>query len=234
MKRNPFLLIVILIITGFCFNSFGEEEKSLKYVVLLGASVGKAWNISALPERVGTQDYIIEYVRGGGFDKSNTLKRIVSREVNKPDAVFIKECAAYFPGDLQHYKSLVVSWIKICREANVVPILATVVPVTRLHSFKKILIDIVKGRDPFTDGNPFDNNRNNAILEYNNWILRFAEQGELSVLDMEAALRYSDTNRFLREDFAKLDGLHVNLKAYTHLDRIVIPTLKNVRWEYEN
>jgi lysophospholipase L1-like esterase len=234
MKKFPFLLVILFAVFVFCLYVSAEEVKSPRHVVLLGASVGQAWNISALPERIGTQDFVFEYVRGGGFDKTNALKRIVSREENRPDVVFIKECAAYFPGDFERYKNLVKTWVEICQEADVTPILATVVPVTRLHSFKKILIDIVKGRDPFVDGNPFDNNRNKAILDFNDWIRLYAEKEGLAVLDMEDALRYSEMNRFLREDFAKLDGLHVNTKGFVNLDRIVIPTLKNVRWENQN
>ena len=230
MKRLSFLFVVSAMIFVLCAFLLGQEEKGQRYVVLLGASVGQAWNISALPERIGIQDFVFEYVRGGGFDKTNTLKRLISREEKKPDAIFIKECAAYFPGDIEHYKNLMKKWIELCQKEGIVPIPATVVPVTRLHSFKVILIDIVKGRDPFRYGNPFDNTRNKAILDFNDWIRIYAEENGLAVLDMEAALRYSETNRYLRESFAKLDGLHLNGTGYVYLDRIVIPTLNKVRW----
>jgi hypothetical protein len=47
-------------------------------------------------------------------------------------------------------------------------------------------------------------------------------------------VRYSEKNRFLREDLARLDGLHINAKAYTILDQIVISALKTVNWTGKN
>ena len=205
-----------------------------KHVLLLGASIGKAWNIPSLDERNHTNDFTFEYIHGGGFDKSKSLKSILSRRKKKPDAIFIKECAAWFPGDLQHYKSLMKQWITECHEANVIPIPTTVVPVTRLHSLKKFMIDILKGRNPFKSGSPFRNSRNRAILEYNNWIKTYCQELGLSVLDLEGAVRYSEKNRFLREDLAKLDGLHINTKAYAILDQIVISGLETVKWTGKN
>ena len=77
-----------------------------KHVLLLGASVGKAWEIEGLSRRLGLKDYRFEYVGKYDFDKTDALKAILARKENRPDAVFIKECAAYFPGDLEKYKKL--------------------------------------------------------------------------------------------------------------------------------
>lgn len=219
-------------IEGECKDiALNYSSKEQKHIVLLGASVGRAWNISLLPDRINNWDYFFEYVGGGGFDKSSRLKKILSRRENKPDAIFIKECAAYFPGDLKYFKNLMKQWIKECREADVIPIPTTVVPVTRLHSFKQILIDIVKRRKFFRFGNPFKNRRNKAIIGFNEWIRMYSKKYGLSVLDLEVAVRYSEKNRYLREDFAEVDGLHLNSKAYKILDQIVIPYLETVDWE---
>ncbi len=209
-------------------SDYGNKQR---HIVLLGASVGKAWNISQLPQRIDNSDYVFEYVQHGGFDKSETLNKIISRKKNKPDAIFIKECAAYFPGDIAQYKILMKKWIHTSLESDVIPIPVTVVPVTRLHPFKKIPIDIIKGRNPFKADNPFKSIKNATILEYNDWIRRYSEQKGLSVLDLEAAVRYSEDNRYLREDLARIDGLHINSKAYKILDKIVIPILITIHWE---
>ena len=199
-----------------------------KLVLLIGASIGRHWNFSSLPERIDNSDVVFEYVPGGGFDKSDTLKNVLSRKENKPNVILLKECAAYFPGEMSAYKDLMMKWISDCIEADVVPIPATVVPVTRLHSFKQIMIDVLKRRNPFRYGNPFTQKRNRAILAYNDWIREYCNQKGLALLDLEAAVRYSEKNRYLREDFAKIDGLHLNNKAYKVLDQIVIPTLRMV------
>jgi hypothetical protein len=211
------------------------EVNRTRHVVLLGASVGQAWNISALPERLNKGGYTFEYRHGGSqFDKSARLEDILSGPGKKPDAVFLKECAAYFPGDLESYQKLMEGWVRRCQESGVVPIPTTVVPVTRLHPLKKFIIDILKLRNPFKMGNPFQNRRNRSILVYNDWIKGYCQAKGLVCLDLEAAVRYSETNRFLREDLARLDGLHLNRKAYKLLDEIVFPLLDKVNWKSEN
>jgi hypothetical protein len=207
------------------------NNKERKHIMLLGASIGRAWDISSLPGRIGNHDYIFEYVDEGGFDKSKKLKEILSRLENKPDAIFLKECAAYFPGDFENYKSLMKQWITDCYKAGVIPIPTTVVPVTKLHSSKKFGIDILKLRNPFKLGSPFRNKRQNAILEYNDWIRKYCANNGLTVLDLEQAVCKSKKNRYLKSGLAKVDGLHLNKKGYQSLDKIVIPTLEEVNWE---
>jgi len=227
------LFSLALPLIGICKAgvNMNYEGKKQRRVVLLGASVGMEWNFPELPQRINNTDYVFEYVLHGDFDKSETLNKIISREKNKPDAIFIKECAAYFPGDMDRYKDLIKNWINTCIESDVIPIPATVVPVTRLHPFKKVPIDIIRGRNPFKADNPFKSKKNPKILEYNDWIRIYSKQKGLSVLDLEAAVRYSEENRYLREDLARIDGLHINSKAYKILDKIVIPILITIHWE---
>ena len=227
MKKIRIILAVLVLACGFSADLKGELEMEKKNVVLLGASVGREWNISSLPERMNNQDYNFEYVGFSGFDKSDALEEIISRDEGKPDIVILKECAAYFPGDFGHYKNLMEEWVTLCRKESIVPVPTTIVPVTRLHALKKFMIDIVKGRNPLKQGNPLEHKRNQSILAYNDWIKGFAEEQGLALLDLEAVVRYGETNRFLKENLAKVDGLHVNSTAYESLDKIVIPTLKN-------
>jgi lysophospholipase L1-like esterase len=93
------------------------------------------------------------------------------------------------------------------------------------------MIDIVKGRNPLRFGNPFKSRRIKTILEFNDWINQYGQENGLAVLDLEKAVRYRGSNRFLREDLARIDGLHLNSKAYKILDGIVLPTLETVDWD---
>ena len=204
--------------------------KTQKRVVLMGASIGREWNIPALSERMKNNDYVFEYVGKGAFDKSAQLEEILLRREGKPDAVLIKECAAYFPGDLVRYQQLIGQWVAECRKHSVIPIPATVVPVTRLHSFKKVMIDIVKLRNPAKYGNPWRYRRNEAILSYNDWLRDYCRSEGLSCLDLESAVRNQGRNRFLRGSLARMDGLHLNKKGYRILDRVLIATLDSVSW----
>ena len=85
----------------------------IKHIVLLGASVGKSWNISLLPERASSRNYRFEYVGCYRFDKSSALEELFLREEERPDAICIKECAAYFPGDITFgdAKAFMIEWV---------------------------------------------------------------------------------------------------------------------------
>ncbi len=212
-----------------------EGERPLssgkKHILLLGASVGGGWKIEGFPQRSGNDHYAFEYVHGGSsFDKSRELRKILQRTGNRPDAIFLKECAAYFPGDLESYKTLMIGWIRECREAGIVPIPTTVVPVTLFHAYKKFGIDILKLRNPFRYGIPFAQRRLKAILAYNDWIRDYCLQSGLVLLDLEAALRKSPKNRSLRSGLARVDGLHLKPKAYVYLDGILPPLLEKIPW----
>ena len=203
-----------------------------RHIVLLGASVGKAWNIEQLPERVSNRNYRFEYIGLYRFDKSSALEELIKRRENRPDAIFLKECAAYFPGDISFAKAkqLMIQWIKRCRENGVVPIPATVCPITKQRDerFKtknplKRIIKTIRGISMQTCMD--------RIREYNDWIKSYADVNNLVVLDLETPLRSDDPGRYLRDDLTKGDGLHLNAQAYQLLDRIVYPVLDQVSWQ---
>ena len=222
------------------FHNIGAYAmQKTKHIVLLGASVGKAWNIESLPNRIRQSNtnnssdpinpknlinYRFEYVGEYQFDKSKALQQILQRKENKPDAIFIKECAAYFPGDFPHYQELMKRWIRQCQEAKIIPNPTTVVPVIKDMSLKTKIKDYIKryvGKSPNTS-------RLTGILQYNDWIKSYAQKEGLTVLDLETPLRTSNKDRSLRIDFHSGDGLHLNSRAYTLLDSIVLPTLERV------
>jgi len=217
-----------------------------KYVVLLGASVGKAWNIESLPSRLTKSGssplapaasrltmfpYRFEYVGLYQFDKSPALEQLLNRKQNKPHAIIIKECAAYLPGDItfENAKSLMTRWIAQCQEKGIVPIPTTVVPVTRSHDDKFKTHNPLKRAVKWILGISMKT-RIEQIIEYNDWIKDYAKQKGLIFLDLEAPLRISTTDRFLRDDLTKGDGLHLNAEAYKLLDCIVIPTLEKIKF----
>lgn len=199
------------------------------HIILLGASVGKAWNIVELPKRMGNNKYLFEYVGIYRFDKTSALNELLDRDVNKPDAIILKECAAYFPNDIsfQDAKSLMQGWIEKCQQNGVFPIPATIVPVTRSHDerFKthspvKRIIKRILGISMMT--------RMQRIVEYNDWVKTYSNEKGLVVLDLETPIRIGHTERYLRGDLTKGDGLHLNDEAYAILDSVVIPTLDKV------
>jgi hypothetical protein len=220
------IVAVLLVSAVTCADEVYGMTKT-KHVVLLGASVGNAWNIGALPDRVAmARGYRFEYVGEYAFDKTEALMKILQRTKNKPDAIFIKECAAYFPGDLQEYQRLMKGWVQECRKAGVIPIPTTVVPV--VSSKNKAMKDRLKDFIKTLLGRPTTATQLEGIFQYNDWIKEYAAKEGLTVLDLEAPLRTSGNDRSLRADLHSGDGLHLNSTAYGILDTIVVPTLDRV------
>ena len=217
---------VLLVHALVCDNEvYGMTKK--KHVVLLGASVGHDWKIETLPERLkqtgAAQGYRFEYVGEYAFDKTEALMKILQRKQNKPDAIIIKECAAYFPGGLRQYQELMKGWVKACKNAGVVPVPTTVVPV--VSSKNKTIKERVKDFIKTILGRPTTSSHREGIFQYNDWIREYAAQEGLTVLDLEAPLRTSQDDRSLRVDLHSGDGLHLNSNAYEILDAVVVPTL---------
>jgi len=201
-----------------------HELPAVKHIVLLGASIGKAWNIEELPSRVGDRRYRFEFVGVYSPDKWPALAGLLARRENKPAAIIIKECASYFPGNLGKLRELVPAWVGACRKANVEPILATAVPVVSSYPLRIFLLTLRHGRFEFPR-RAFD-----EIIAYNDWVRSFAHEKGLAVLDLEAAVRSSASDRHLKSSYARRDGLHLNERGYRALDAIVIPALDGVTY----
>jgi hypothetical protein len=221
------VIIPVLLSSAISCEKEAHGMTDAKHVVLLGASVGHDWKIESLPERLkpveSAQKYRLEYVGEYDFDKTKPLMAILQRKENKPDAIIIKECAAYYPGNLRHYQELMQGWVKECRNAGVVPIPTTVVPV--ISSKNKKIVERAKDFIKSLLGRPTTASQLEDIFQYNDWVRKYAAQEGLTVLDLEAALRTSQDDRSLRVDLHSGDGLHLNSKAYEILDAIVVPTL---------
>lgn len=219
------LIVVCLVISVFVVSTAtkGISMDAKKHIVLLGASVGKKWKIENLPQRIHNDKYTYEYVGVYSFDKTEQLQELLLRKEHIPDVIFIKECAAYFPGNLDHYKSLMQNWIEACQESDIIPIPATVVPVIRSSSLQTRAKDVIKS----ILGKPRSTARLSGLLAFNDWIRSYAAQNGLTVLDLEKALRISDSDRSLRLDLHSGDGLHLNENSYRLLDAIVVETVES-------
>ena len=207
--------------TGIGLNADGSK---VKHIVLVGASVGGDWNIAELPNRIGISGYTFEYVGEYVFDKSDAVDKILKRTSNKPYAVILKECAVYFPGDFEKQKRLMQGWMEDLSKNDIVPIPATVVPVTLPH-FPSVAYFKNSLKKYFPLGKIDIEKRLRYISEYNDWIRRYSKEESLPLLDLERVLRRSDTDRRLRSNLTSGDGVHLNKEAYSLLDNIVLPAL---------
>lgn len=178
-------------------------KKSInKYFVLIGASVGSDWHFDHLNKRVAIPSgfvpgFRVQYV----FDKTESISKLC----NMPfpvESVIIKECSAYFPRDLEKSLEQVKEWVNILRKKQIIPILATVVPVTKKQDQQHL-------------------NKFSSILAFNDAIRQFAENDDIIVLDLEKALRVSQSDRHLKNEYAQKDGTHLVAPAYERLDELI-------------
>jgi hypothetical protein len=192
-------------------------------VVLIGASIGQAWELPDLPKRTGDHRFQFEALQAWQFDKSELVQETLMRPERKfkptlgyvkgffappqpADIIILKECSSYFPGSQADYRQMLQAWVTQIRAARKQLILATTVPVTQARA----------GKDP---------GKQRALREFNDWLRAFAQQEGIVLLDLEAALRTDDQERFLRDEYTSGDGSHLNSKAYAVLDRSLLATL---------
>lgn len=188
--------------------SVSPRKGGSKYIVLLGASIGKSWDFPHIGSRINPGN---EYVFGNRtvyrFEKDEQINDLVSLSI-PVSHVIIKECSAYFPRDVNQSLLQIKSWVAKLQSIGIKPILSTVVPVTEAKD----------------DGSP---GKLDSIVKYNNSIRKYGKNSGIPVLDLEKALRLSEDNRHLRGEYAQEDGTHLIKKAYDEvLDPLFLSLLK--------
>jgi hypothetical protein len=199
-----------------------REPKRI-HVVLVGASIGQAWQLAAWSVRMQARGFSAESVAVWKFDKSPAIEQLLARPATsfslsraylrslvvpppKPDVVILKECSSYFPGDLAVYQNSVRTWVDQLQAHRIKVVLATVVPVTKARA----------QRDP---------GKQESLLAYNRWVRQYALQERIPVVDLEASLRTEGEGGYLRDEFAAEDGSHLIAPAYAALDHTLFTTL---------
>lgn len=181
-----------------------------KYIILVGASVGKTWEFPRLSDRVSVRNDVVLGNRTiYAFDKDPAIDAITNLPI-PISAVIIKECSAYFPREIDPSVIQIKQWISELRAKGIAPVLATVVPVTKQH-------------DQTHPG------RLESILAFNDDIRNYAEEEGISVLDLEKAVRVSASDRYLKNEYAQPDGNHLVKRAYEEaLDKIGAELIENL------
>ena len=181
-----------------------------KYVVLVGASVGKSWNLNRLADRIKKKKIFYGYRGRYSFDKTYHIKKMSTSPL-KADAVIIKECAAYFPYDTSNGMEEIKRWVDMLNRSDIKPILATVVPVTKAHDQNR------------------KTSRMKSINAFNEAIREFGEQNKIPVLDLQKVLSAGHDNGYLNESFAVQDGLHIKESTYYNvLDSYLSELMENI------
>ncbi len=186
-----------------------SKKQTDKYIVLVGASVGAGWHFDKLSERRHIASNIVFGFRPHYFfDKTEIIDKLIA--IPAPVyGVIIKECSAYFPHDVKKNINLVNEWIIKLQNNNILPVLATVIPVT-------------EHQDQLSPG------KMSSLILYNDLIKSLASTKKLPLLDLEKALRINNKNRHLRNKFAQKDGTHLTPAGYVALDNMMAKKSKHL------
>ncbi len=217
---------VTAIALGIAFHASQEADLERagrkSHLVLIGASIGQGWKLHDWPGRAKVNGFSAEALANWQFDKSEAVDEVLIRPrrkfrlgrtyfkslleapPKKADIVILKECSAYFPGDLNQYKSKIKQWATELQGTGARVMLATVVPVTAVRAHQ-------------------DPGKQESIREYNQWVREYAEERGYGVLDLDSALRANDG--YLRPELAQSDGSHLREEAYIILDRLLKDTV---------
>lgn len=185
------------------------SEKIDNYIVLIGASVGKSWELNNFADRTESKDSFYGYRGAYTFDKTSVIENLLESQI-KPTAVIIKECAAYFPRKAGQSIKKVREWTDLLVKYDIKPVLATVVPVTADHDRTKA------------------NKRMSSINEFNNEIRALGKEKKIPVLDLQQALSDGSSENYLDKKFAVPDGLHLKKETYANkLDKLLNDFVKS-------
>jgi hypothetical protein len=189
----------------------GGSAMAGESITLVGASIGKSWQFDRLADRVPLPGYRFAYDGTYQFDKGPVIAKVLAG-ADRPAAVMIKECASYFPGDLEVQRRSVSQWVGELRRAGVRPILVTTAPIaepTRVMDRARALAKRLLGRTTAQEG----------LVVFNDWLREYAQRERIPLFDLEAVLRRSASDRWMRSEFDSGDRLHLNATAYAAMDR---------------
>ena len=190
-----------------------QKQDNNNYVVLIGASVGKKWDLPNLAQRKNIANICYGYRGIYEFDKGPIVNDLIKSPI-KPDIVIIKQCAQYFPRNTKKGLDKIQEWAKMLLDNDIQPVLATVVPVTEDHDLNK------------------KSGRMDSINAFNKEIRNFGKNNNYPVLDLQEVLAKNDKKGYLDEKYSMEDGLHLKRGTYleildNHLKRFINNALNN-------
>lgn len=186
-------------------------------IVLVGASIGRNWNLAGFGARRGLPGLRCSFVgTAGGFDKSAAIAELLAR-APRPEVIIIKQCSVFFPGPMNRYQRLVRGWIDQIEGAGSMAVPATTIPAARARSAFQVGKGWVRSLIPGLEG------KMHQIWGFNDWLR--AQPAASAVLDLERVLQAAPGDRYLSPEFDQGDGVHVNAAGYRVMDAVLEHTL---------
>jgi len=182
------------------------------FCTLIKYHTGNRWKVSEWPERTNKSNFSVEFIALYQYDKSEAVDMVLAKDT-PPNVVVLQECSVYFPGDIDTYQALLIGWIDQIIDNGSIPVVATVVPTTKtmglIQDTKNWIKHRLLGRPTQVD----------QVRAYNDWIRTMASDKAIALLDLEALLRVSDTDRIMNQAYSSGDGIHPNAYAYSLFDQ---------------
>lgn len=199
-------------------NSVMAQQKDIVYIE---ASTANRWKLGEFGARVKDERYRIVTMVQYDFDKTAQVEKALGERGRKPDLIVIQECSVYFPGDLAGYRASYQSWIRQVKQAGAKVAIATTVPPAKSQGFsedaKRFIKESILGRE----------GQLAQVVKFNDWLRQLAQDEKVPLLDIEAALRISESDRNMRPEFDDGDGIHINRAAYDMLDQKLLQFLSD-------
>lgn len=207
------VLAALLMLGAGAAVSEGAPLPAKVHIDYVEASTGQRWDLGGLPARMNIPHLEIHFHPVYAFDKSPAIDRIEAELSPTRHWVILQECSVYFPGDLAAYQGRVERWVQDLEMAGARVAVATTVPpaadMGRVQNFKNFVKTRLLGRP----------SQARQVAEFNQWLRGLASERNMPLLDLEAVVRVSETDRHLNPAFDSGDGIHLNARAYELLDQ---------------
>jgi lysophospholipase L1-like esterase len=192
-----------------------ELNKEDSSIVLIGASYAKGWSL----DQIDGMRIINKGV--SGEQSFEMLARFQEDVISlKPKSVIIwgfindihRSKRENIDATITKAKKSFMEMVKLAKENQIVPILATEVTIRAKDSWSETLAGWVGG---LLGKKSYQDYVNKHVLETNKWLKNYAMKQNLLLLDLQPVI--SDENGRRQKEYATKDGSHISQKGYDKL-----------------
>jgi lysophospholipase L1-like esterase len=201
-----------------------DYKKENSSIVLIGASYAKGWSLDEIDD--------MRFINKGisGEQSFEMLSRFDEDVILvKPKKVIIwgfindifRSDRQNIDASLERVKTSFEKMVKLSKDNEIIPILATEVTIRPKDSWKESLAGWIGG---LLGKQSYQDYVNQHVMDVNQWIRDYAEQNDLLLLDLQAVI--SDENGRREKEYAVKDGSHISQKGYEKLTEYAQGVLK--------
>ena len=201
-----------------------DLNESNSHIVLIGASYAKGLSFGEIDG--------IHFINKGvsGEQSFEMLARFQEDVLSlKPKSVIIwgfindifRSDRQNIDATLERVKTSFEKMVKLSKDNEIIPILATEVTIRPKDSWKETLAGWVGG---LLGKESYQDYVNQHVIDVNQWIRDYAEQNDLLLLDLQPVI--SEENGRREKEYATKDGSHISQEGYKKLTKYAQGVLK--------